>query len=152
MRAVRAWIILAFLLGFSACGDDAPRGDDEARGALVAQDQVRSIRVLGVQTGLPPSARQVWLYENSWLDAIQMLRFDASLSDARTFARSVLGRETLAGEDPRLHNIGREYPWWIRGYPKGAEGGSRNENGLLIDVVLVPNGDQARVWILVSQS
>jgi hypothetical protein len=145
MRAVGTWIGLALLLGCRAGVDQDPRG------APVAQDQVRNIRVLGLETGLPPSATQVWLLERHWLDSIQMLRFDASLADARAFTSSVLGRETVAGENPHLH-VFKGYPWWLHNYPKGAEGGSRNEPGHTVDLVLVPKGERATVWILVSRS
>jgi hypothetical protein len=140
--AARPAKLLAILLAVAGCVDDVSTGEH------VPQEQVAGIRLLGFGVALPRSATNVWRNEKSFLDAYQMLRFDAPLADAQTFARSILGRDTVPGEDPYFQAFGHNYEWWLHDYPDGARGGSRLDANPTVKVVLVPRGERARVRIL----
>lgn len=139
------WFVASLVLT-SACSFDEPPG------APVPQELVGSVRLLGLDARLPASATDVWAHEASFLDAYQMLRFDAPLTDARAFARSLLGRDTVRGENPRIQAFGQDFPWWIHNYPDGAEGGSISEGRTTVKIILVPRGSQACVWMLLLLS
>ena len=115
----------------------------------VPLEQFQNVRHLSTGLPLPPSASNVWNNEHKFQDATQRLRFDASIADARRFARAILRREPVAGE-PELYNMwaNGELDWWIDAYPPAGVGGRLNDypNGSTF-LVLQPMGDRARVWI-----
>lgn len=123
-------------------------GGNIANQGQVPLNEVASVRLLHSEVALPASAANVWINEQTFQDSYQMLRFDASEADARAFVRSVLGRDTIRGEDPHFGEFGRGHDWWLRDYPADAEGGSSRERHPAVKVVLLPMGDRARIWML----
>lgn len=122
--------------------------EEERSGPLPAAE-VAKVRVLDTDLPLPPGASNVWLRQAAFLDAIQMVRFDAPISEARAFARRVLGRDAVAGEGfgPR----GTSGPdWWLDGLPDHGEGGSIRDTSRSVRLALAPRGANARVWLWVS--
>lgn len=116
----------------------------------IPPDQIAAVRLLESDIRLPPSASEVWVYESRFQDADQLLRFDSSLDDARSFSRAVLERPAMPGEDPHFTYLGQGRDWWIREYPAGAEGGVVNRPGAHRKLVLVPMGGRARIWLSIS--
>jgi hypothetical protein len=101
---------------------------------------------------LPPHATEVYVDERSFLDSYQMLRFDAPMEEARTFATAVLGRPAAVGEDPYFTGFGAHHEWWLREYPPNGEGGRAQAPGRIVKLVLQPIGDRARIWMVISAS
>jgi hypothetical protein len=143
---IRSTIIVLMMSAVSGCDEPAPSD-------RVPDDQIRSVRQLHDSLALPPSATNVWNFENRFQDAIQLLRFDASLQDARHFARTVLRRDPVPGQ-PRAGIIGSstDREWWLSSYPPGGEGGRFDELGGGTTLILQPMGDRARIWLVSSDT
>ncbi|HSI18529.1 MAG TPA: hypothetical protein VK980_12210 [Sphingomonas sp.] len=98
---------------------------------------------------LPASASEVWYWENNYMDAAQLIRFDAPLSDARAFAKALLHHDIRPDTRPDLPK--RDMPWWRDDFPPGAEGTDEMIGGRFIKIMILPIGDkQARVWLSLS--
>lgn len=122
---------------------------DEDALAKVPADEIQSVWHLNTGLPLPASASNVWNFENKFLDAIQLLRFDASVTDARRFARAVLHKDPVPGQPPLFMMGDRRRSWWIQRYPAGGEGGRFEEVArATTSLILLPVGDRARVWVV----
>lgn len=115
----------------------------------MAPSEIAAIRVLGTNQSLPRTASDVWLSQSSFLDSIQLVRFDADQSEARAFARSVLGKVTVVGEFPSVGFFRRGHRWWLAVPPEGAEGGTVERPEIVYQIVLLPMAARARVWLMV---
>jgi hypothetical protein len=141
---MRRFVVLKVTLALIACSC-SPAPDD----GRVDAAAVRQIQLLNPSAPLPPSASNVWFVEKHFLDTYQMVRFDASLADARAFARNLLdGRSPVRGHDPRLQYFGTDLEWWLRDFPANAEGGAKHDGHLRAQVVIVPDNERATVWAL----
>lgn len=121
---------------------------DERNGPLTPAQAAR-VRVLDTDLPLPPTASNVWLHEVEFLDAIQMVRFDAPIVEARTFARRALGHEPVTAAGPSLRGLSNR-DWWLDGMPTVGDGGSSENVSRSVRIVLVPRGANARVWLAVA--
>lgn len=115
---------------------------------ILRKDQLAQFRLLAPDRKLPESATDVRVYYRKFQDSALLVRFDAPTADARSFSESLIGRSLVPGEDPRLHKR-KDLDWWLEGYPAGAEGGEyRIADGRpSVQIVLVPRGSTARVWL-----
>lgn len=136
-------VVVPFALGCGACSE---------RSDQVPPAEIQNIRHLSTGLPLPQSASNVWHFENKFQDAIQLLRFDASLADARRFARAVLRGNPVRGQPP-IGRMAADYDWWIRAYPPGGEGGEFQDYpyGEVV-LILQPTGDRARIWVLTGDN
>lgn len=140
-RSAAVPMVVAAMLAVSCAEASVPD-------APLPPDEVAKVRVAVSGARLPQSASDVRLYEARFLDGIQMLRFDASLADARSFARSALGRDAVPGEDPQNLYVGAEQEWWLDSFPEGAEGGAKRDNAGSVEIVLLPRGERATIWMM----
>lgn len=140
--SIRLGLLGALALTSSACIEE------DIAGSKVAAGQEYKIRFIKEGLLLPRSAKDVWIFEKSFLDDMQLVRFDADLDEARTFATRALGRPPVPGENPHFEHLRRGREWWMGDFPEGAEGGINDAARPAVKLALQPNGRSARVWLL----
>lgn len=142
-RAVKVFSLLALCISMLA----SCTGESQFNGPVEAKD-ISGVKLLSSGKSVPSSAYDVWVYRNSWMDSIQMIRFDAPVSEARTFAVATLGKRLVKGYDARVQNAAPKPEWWLKTLPSNAESGESHFNGPAKRITLVPSGGQARVWLI----
>ncbi len=143
-QVLKRSLIVSFLVGVAACAG-SPDSRDQ-----VPPNAISTIRVAESGLPLPHSAENVWQYEARFQDGIQLLRFDAPLSDARSFAFALFRKNPVPGEDPNLRSVGTNREWWLREFPAHAAGASDQRDGIRRLIVILPRGRRARVWLAIT--
>jgi hypothetical protein len=146
MRIASTLLIALQILLCAACWD----GDDQA-GMRVPENQLSAVRLLYTDVRLPSSASNVWLLHEEFQGETQLVRFDSRIDEARSFARALLGRAAIRGEDPHFAYLSEGLDWWFREYPAGSEGGTSNGHVAQAKIVLMPIGRNARVWVSIAR-
>jgi hypothetical protein len=123
-------------------------GDDASNRQLYA-NEVAQLRVVDTNMALPSSSTNVWRHELSFQDAVQYVRFDAEITEAREFAGRALSHPLRAGKDPHVDGELSRH-WWLQRFPPNGEGGSAGDFSRSVRIVLEPRGHQARVWLAVA--
>jgi hypothetical protein len=105
---------------------------------------------------VPASASNVQHYSEAGKDKLVLIRFNASPADAASFSTAILGGTApKPGVDPGLDYLGEEHAWWVKTFPKNANGGEyvNAENGRNYRVIIAPvEGGQQTVWAAVFSS
>jgi hypothetical protein len=117
------------------------------RNGPLSQEEIRTIRIVDTDIRLPASASNVWLHELSFQDAVQMIRFDARINEARAFSRQVLGRAPAPGAAPNVLRDIIPAEWWAEGMPAHGEGGVTADSSRRVELFLAPRNPTARVWV-----
>ncbi len=95
----------------------------------------------------PASATRIERYNETGIDALMLLAFEAPAPDAVAFADNLIPGGVRAGQDPGNAYLGAGKPWWFSTFPEGASGGSAEASGVTTQVVLGPEADGKRkVW------
>ena len=145
-RMLKVFAVIFALNLLSGCANKADSG------VQIPKERVASVDLVDLTAKLPRSATNVWLYEARFQDGIQLVRFDASLDEAREFSRNVLGQAALPGFDPHFEYLGHNRRWWLSSFPLGAEGGESTVEDTRIRLVLRPNRGRARVWLAINST
>jgi len=156
---VKGWLLPLAVFTLSGCGQpllEVCRAclETDARIEVAKKDYPRVTLVHGSQP-LPESASNVYLNEKCGIDCVQMLRFDSSLAEARSYAATALVDLELRKDfnpwkdgrvfDPWKGSEGK-MPWWpadIRGVFYGGETGGAQP----LKIAIVPRGDRATVLV-----
>jgi hypothetical protein len=138
-RSLTAAFLVVAALGVLGCSleeKDATHRDGER------------VAILDSGIVVPPSATNIRVYEASFLDAVQLIRFDAPLAEAREFARTLLKGNIAPRQIERsFFYASSSRDWWIRDAPPEFEGGRWEASGRRIQLLLVPQGEKATIWL-----
>ena len=112
--------------------------------------EVRAFQIDAEPNSLPATATNVRVFEKSFTDKLQLVRFDAPVSEARAFGKAFVGADLSSADVPNIGPFGSNLPWWITSIPHNAEGGEdRRASGRIRQIVMVQRGDVARIWFVV---
>ena len=126
----------------------------------LGKEQVRGLLVLGEFKHIPDSSQEVFTYLIRGTNFRQYLRFKGPREDLLSFAVELLGEKPKEdfdfqhifpqqgdGSRKLLPNIG----WWPTTSPEGGLGGRKYSAYGVIEVLVVQEGDEATIWILVYE-
>ena len=98
---------------------------------------------------LPASVHNARVYEDWYMEHTQTISFEATLTDARAFARTILKDKVVVGGDHGvLVHAGQA--GWQDATDEHAETGSGFPDGYRVEVAVLAAGKKARVWLYLS--
>jgi hypothetical protein len=149
-HCVVSYLILPMALW--ACSEPLQLGEQSDRRLTPAE--AHALVLLGSAQHLPTSAAKVRLYRNEFQDRFEFLAFDAPRQDAIAFATRLAGIPPAAGAGGYSFGLSLRPCWWPDIYPLSGFGTNvrHGSSGIAHDIVIEPMGDQARVWLLSTQT
>lgn len=125
----------------------------------VPRSEVAKITMVYSGQRLPPSATNVYYYEQCGIDCQQWFRFDAPNAAARAFTDSLLLAPLAKAKLPQDNQFlppSKPMPWWPIRFPDGVETSTNDINdanykdgtkGKPMTIILQPGSPNARVWM-----
>jgi hypothetical protein len=115
----------------------------------LSDEQARRLPLVIPGKKLPGSVHSAWVSEDKWMEHTQTISFEASLVDARTFARTILQDRVVVGGDSGVL-VHAEQDGWTDAKSASVETGSGFPDGYRVEVAVVPAGEDSRVWLYIS--
>lgn len=124
----------------------AAAGCSSGRSPAPSRQQIEAF----VGAPLPAGMADLHVHDESGIDRLMLLRFDAPADEARVFARKLVANGFEPGIDPSLSTFGKDLDWW-GSVPAGREGESGEATvpgtrSTRVVVVPLPNAT-SRVWV-----
>ena len=139
--------IRSFALAAAAMLLALPAGCDAGADAPPSRPEIEAF----IETTLPPNLVDLHVADESGIDRLMRLRFDAPNEEAGGFAARLLPDGLEAGVDPGLRAMGSDLDWWIAAMPPGAEGGGATAASNRVRKIVSAPADSGarRVWLAV---
>ncbi len=131
------------------CLSGALGGCTVVRNRYLLDSEARDLPLVARGKKLPPSVHWAWVYEDWYMEHTQTITFEASLSDARAFAKDIVQDKVVVGGDSTVLGDAGRHGWKYAQNPL-VETGSGFPGGYWVQVAVAPVGEKARVWLHLS--
>eukprot|EP01035_Chromulina_nebulosa_P002295 gene2295-3094_t len=133
----------------AVCLSGALGGCTVVRNRYLLDSEARELPLVARGKKLPPSVHWAWVYEDWYMEHTQTITFEASLSDARAFAKDIVQDKVVVGGDAVVL-VAAESDGWKYAKSSLVETGSGFPGGYWVQVAVVPVGEKARIWLHLS--
>lgn len=133
----------------AVCLSGALGGCTVVRNRYLLDSEARELPLVARGKKLPPSVHWAWVYEDWYMEHTQRITFEASLTDARAFAKDIVQDKVVVGGASTVLGDAERAGWKYARDPL-VETGSGFPGGYWVQVAVAPVGEKAHVWLYLS--